>query len=699
MTSEAVIQHSPAFRRRRFLNWFPLGLSYAFLYMGRYNLTVAKTELGSLMTKEDFGIIFGVGTITYAFAFLINGPLTDRIGGKRAILIALLGSSVMNMMMALFLMSALDDPNTATNLTLTFSILYAVNMYFQSFGAVSIVKINSHWFHVRERGGFSGIFGTMISSGIFFAFTINYWILDLFVKNTPTDQPMQWVVFMAPSIVMAVMLVVEFFLLKDRPGLAGHEDFDTGDASSGEDSDTPVPTKEIFRRIFTNPIIMTLALIEFCTGVLRNGIMHWFPIYAKEVWVLPSSHPLVSGGWESITMIVVLFVVATISFVLAARSTGKSKGYLYIFGGLAFLAPFLQGGWGGILFVAGVIGANAAGWVSDLFFQSRRAPAAGGLYAVLAVCMVGMVFTLGGTTTTVDWASSVSKDAWGETFEIEKTQEGYLVYSKGPDKKAGTDDDVKPPTDPKAKIEDKDRDLLKTRKSALKMTAHLTEVIKRSGASPADAAAAQTLLTDVGYLRSGDKVLSVVDDKEVSDWDDIASTISCIPATCKGESKWDTKVCQCKTNPAETSDVAPSDGIIPARVERDGKTMALFLADPKPKMQAGDKRKFKAGPVLTLSPWFLGVIVFIVSICVIGTHGLLSGTATMDFGGRKAAATAVGIIDGFVYLGTGLQSFALGYLTTQSWSYWPTFLLPFAIIGFLLCRRIWDAKPTGSGGH
>jgi hypothetical protein len=37
-----------------------------------------------------------------------------------------------------------------------FSVLYAANMYFQSFGAVSIVKVNAHWFHVTERGGFSG---------------------------------------------------------------------------------------------------------------------------------------------------------------------------------------------------------------------------------------------------------------------------------------------------------------------------------------------------------------------------------------------------------------------------------------------------------------------------------------------------------------------------------------------------------------
>ena len=121
-----------------------------------------------------------------------------------------------------------------------------------------------------------------------------------------------------------------------------------------------------------------------------------------------------------------------------------------------------------------------------------------------------------------------------------------------------------------------------------------------------------------------------------------------------------------------------------------------MLPDPKATQRAGDLRLLQARPVLPVSPWVLGVLVFMMSLCVIGTHGLLSGTATMDFGGRKGAATTVGIIDGFVYLGTAVQSIALGFLTTENWGYWPWFLLPFAIIGFLLTLRIWNAKPGGS---
>lgn len=52
------MRHGRWFVLRRFINWFPLGMTYAFLYMARYNLSVSKNALGTLMSKEDFGLIF-----------------------------------------------------------------------------------------------------------------------------------------------------------------------------------------------------------------------------------------------------------------------------------------------------------------------------------------------------------------------------------------------------------------------------------------------------------------------------------------------------------------------------------------------------------------------------------------------------------------------------------------------------------------
>ncbi len=445
MTSDRPL-HSAAFRRRRAFNWLPLGLTYAFLYMARYNLTVSKNALGDLMPKEAFGIIFAAGTITYALSFLINGPLTDRIGGKRAMLIGATGSAMMNIVLGIIVYGILAA-DWALNLTLVFSVVYALNMYFQSFGAVAIVKVNASWFHVRERGIFGGIFGILISMGLYFAFDWSQAIVNLTEQMSPAS-PQYWMVFFIPAVILLFWVLIDIVLIRDRPGQAGFEDFDTGDASSGE-ADAPFDLKQLLLRILTNKVIITVGLIEFCTGVLRNGVMHWFPIFAKEQI---ATGPEAADAWN-----------------------------------------FWLNHWGLMLMLAGAGGGMLAGWMSDHLFGSRRAPVAGILYSMLFLATIGMIFALYG------------------------------------------------------------------------------------------------------------------------------------------------------------------------------------------------------------SPVVLGSLVLVISVAVIGTHGMLSGTATMDFGGRKSAATAVGLIDGLVYLGTGVQSLSLGFITSWNWQYWPVFLVPFAAIGIVLTTRIWHAIPKGKG--
>jgi OPA family glycerol-3-phosphate transporter-like MFS transporter len=114
--------------------------------------------------------------------------------------------------------------------------------------------------------------------------------------------------------------------------------------------------------------------------------------------------------------------------------------------------------------------------------------------------------------------------------------------------------------------------------------------------------------------------------------------------------------------------------------------------------------------VFTYDQSMVGWLVIFMSMAVIGVHGMLSGTASMDFGGRKNVGVAVGIIDGFVYLGTGVMSLtyaivlpkeefdAAGNLTgpvtdPDNWIAWPLAMVPMAIIGAALAMRVWNAKP------
>src|SRR5476649_136285 len=91
------------FRKRRVQNWVFLGLMYAMFYMARYNLAVADPYLLKAFgwTKEDLGILKSAGLITYGISVFLNGPIADRIGGKRAILIGAAGSAVSNVVFAL----------------------------------------------------------------------------------------------------------------------------------------------------------------------------------------------------------------------------------------------------------------------------------------------------------------------------------------------------------------------------------------------------------------------------------------------------------------------------------------------------------------------------------------------------------------------------------------------------------------------
>jgi len=418
--------HSAAFQRRRLMNWLPVGLAYSFLYFGRYNLNAFKTAVG--MSNDAFGTIDFWGALTYGISFVINGPLADRFGGRATLIAAVAGSAAANLAMGTYAGEAWSDDQTST-----YAFLYATNMYFQSFGAVSIVKINAAWFHLRERGTFGGIFGILISLGLYFAYDWG----SLIAANLPAEN-----VFFIPAATLLAMLAWVGLMARDTPGDTGHPDFDTGDAGSG-DTGPRKGVLQVATMMATNPIIITITLIEFCSGYLRNAIMKWHPVYAKAIGIRDQ---------------------------------------------------FVPDNWGMLLCCAGILGGVFAGTISDVVFHSRRGPVAAILYG-------GMV------------AGSV-----------------------------------------------------------------------------------------VVFLTTGSPVLS----------------------------------------------------------------------------------------------W---TVVFM-SLCVIGVHGMLSGTASMDFGGKRNVGVVVGIIDGFVYLGVAAQAFVLKSVLPDgdaakdpaNWWTWAPAMAPVAVIGLLLSLRVWNAR-------
>jgi OPA family glycerol-3-phosphate transporter-like MFS transporter len=319
------VGHDAAFRARRTMNWVPLGLTYAFLYMGRYNLVALKDPSIGLITGKQFGDIDAWGSIVYGVAFLLNGPLTDRLGGRFAILVAAAGAGACNFAIGAYMISVGGAPPYHVLLA-----LFCANMYFQSFGAVSIVKVNASWFHLRERGTFGGIFGILISLGLYLAFD---WAPKIAEMSSPP-----WL-FLSPALLLGVFFAICMFVVRDTPQDAGLAAFDVADASSGDDG-PPDPPVRVIVKLLTNKVILVIAFISLCSGFLRQGILKWYRTFADGVHLTDS---------------------------------------------------WVYAHWGMMSCAAGMTGGMFAGIVSDHLFQSRRPPVSTVLFVVLLACSITIV--------------------------------------------------------------------------------------------------------------------------------------------------------------------------------------------------------------------------------------------------------------------------------------------------------------------
>ena len=79
----------PGYGARRGLNWSVVGLLYTSFYMCRYNISIANKAMSDEFhfSKENMGDILAAFFYAYAVGQVVNGLLTDRLGGKKALLI------------------------------------------------------------------------------------------------------------------------------------------------------------------------------------------------------------------------------------------------------------------------------------------------------------------------------------------------------------------------------------------------------------------------------------------------------------------------------------------------------------------------------------------------------------------------------------------------------------------------------------
>jgi OPA family glycerol-3-phosphate transporter-like MFS transporter len=322
----------PGFRQRRGLNWGIVGLMYTSFYLCRYNLPLANKAIADEFhfSKSDMSSIISAQLLAYAIGQIVNGLLTDRLGGKRAMLIGAAGTVTMNL---------LFGASSFWGFLWLFVVLRSIDGYVQAFGAPGFIKINAAWFGQTERGTFAGIFGFMINLG---RLGINYFGAALLAGFTFLGMwqvpALHWRwLFWIPAGVASLVAVVLALVVKDTPEEAGFAGVHAGEADHS-DPDIHGEIATVFKRIVGNPLVWIIALAYACTGAVRQCIDQWFPRYFQEVYNLELS---------------------------SAR-----------FQWLGFLIPFVASS-----------GSLISGIISDRVFQGRRAPVAAWIYFI-EVCVI-----------------------------------------------------------------------------------------------------------------------------------------------------------------------------------------------------------------------------------------------------------------------------------------------------------------------
>lgn len=342
------------FRARRAQNWLLLGVLYALFYMSRYNYSATSAYLSSIFgwRNTELGVFETVMPLVYGLSVVLNGPVADRIGGKKAFLIGAAGAIVANILFgasAFFVVhpavwegagaarhvvqpAVLASGFTAKSLLATMATVWALNGFFQSFGALSIVKVNAQWFTITERGTFAGIFGVLIRFGLILAFSGT----PLIVKWLPW----QWAYWM-PAALLAVFFVLNLLFMENSPEDAGLGELETGDAS--DEGEGPASVRAVLAKVFANRVTWSIAFASMCIGFVRRSVVDaWYPKYFADVFGADPRN-------------------------------------------LAAFAPYEIAAWG--IAIAGIAGGFAFGIASDKVWQGRRGP-------VITIGFCGMALAL-----------------------------------------------------------------------------------------------------------------------------------------------------------------------------------------------------------------------------------------------------------------------------------------------------------------
>lgn len=284
-------------------------IGYGFVYTCRLALSMVKKPLidAGIFSPTELGLIGSALFYSYAAGKLVNGFLADHANVRVFFATGVLVSALLNVAMGF-----------STLLWVSVA-LWALNGWFQGFGAPAGVVALAQWFSNRERGRFYGVWSTAHSIGEGLTFVGVGAIVSVLGWRAG---------FWTPGLACIGVAAAIFALMRDRPrtlGLPTVADW-KNDHWNGSRAPSQAPGGVLRQQlgVLRIPAIWVLALSSALMYVTRYAINSWGVLYLQE-----------------------------------------ERGYSVVEAGSFLMASTL----------AGIVGCLAFGFISDKVFAARRPPA------------------------------------------------------------------------------------------------------------------------------------------------------------------------------------------------------------------------------------------------------------------------------------------------------------------------------------
>ncbi|MGV3522895.1 MAG: MFS transporter [Candidatus Sericytochromatia bacterium] len=249
---------------------------YIGYYLIRQNISAAfpLMEQAFGYTNSQLGLIAASSEIVYALGKFINGPLGDKIGGKRIFLIGMAGGIVCNLVFAF------------GHSLIWFVVVWCICRYFLAMGWGGIAKTMGAWFEPEKNGQVMGWISLNFQFGGVVATLFAGWLVS---------QGQSWdKLFIYPALVVCGVWIWSFFASKETPqdvvpGTTFGQSPSNKTSLAHFEEQGDLSVNQIMLTLLKMPIFRHLLVFSFITTFLRSIFFFWTPKFLVDIGMGSSS--------------------------------------------------------------------------------------------------------------------------------------------------------------------------------------------------------------------------------------------------------------------------------------------------------------------------------------------------------------------------------------------------------------------------